>query len=352
MQFFKLAWLAWLFLPFGLFAGEVDSAIGRLKIEKIADNLDEPWSIAFLPKGFLITERGGRLWCFDDTLERHEVKNIPQSQQGGQAGLFDVLVPEDFEDSSEIFLSYAHTDLRGTALHKAKLNLKTRELEEGRDIFVMNSPSRSDVHFGGRLVEADGSHLNLSLGERGEAALAQISNVDNGAIVRIRKDGSGYTQISKGHRNPQGLAKDENGQLFDTEHGAKGGDEVNEIHPGTNYGWPIISYGVNYDGSKIGEGVEKQGFEQPKFYWDPSIAPSGLAIHSGNNWPEAKGVFFVGSLKFDEIAIVVPGKNFRQIGVIKSDDTLRVRDVREAPDGSLWFLAVNNGGVFRVTPVK
>ncbi|MDT8328062.1 MAG: PQQ-dependent sugar dehydrogenase, partial [Roseovarius sp.] len=154
---------------------------------------------------------------------------------------------------------------------------------------------------------------------------------------------------SYGHRNPQGAALDLEGTLWAVEHGARGGDEVNRIKPGANYGWPVISYGRHYSGLKIGEGAAKAGMEQPAYYWDPSIAPSGLMIYSGALWPQWRGDFFVGSLKFGYISRL-SGTALAEVEQLKSPETKRVRDIREAPDGSIWFLSVAEGAAFRITP--
>jgi glucose/arabinose dehydrogenase len=154
---------------------------------------------------------------------------------------------------------------------------------------------------------------------------------------------------SYGHRNPQGAALDANGQLWVNEHGARGGDEINEVIKGANYGWPVIAYGRHYSGGKIGEGTVKDGMKQPAHYWDPSIAPSGMMIYSGKLWPDWAGDHFIGSLKFDYISRV-DGDTITEVEQLKSDETTRIRDIREGPDGAIWFISVGEGTVFRVTP--
>jgi glucose/arabinose dehydrogenase len=154
---------------------------------------------------------------------------------------------------------------------------------------------------------------------------------------------------SYGHRNPQGAGLDADGRLWTAEHGARGGDEVNLVKRGANYGWPVVSYGVHYSGRKIGEGTEKPGTEQPVFYWDPSMAPSGLLVYSGRLWPEWRGDLFVGSLKFDYISRL-DGSPLREREQISGDETARVRDIVEGPDGAIWFLSVGDGAVYRMTP--
>ena len=165
----------------------------------------------------------------------------------------------------------------------------------------------------------------------------------------VGKPGAEPAVWSYGHRNPQGAALDRTGQLWAVEHGAKGGDEVNRIRKGANYGWPVISYGKDYSGKKIGEGTAKLGMEQPAHYWDPSIAPSGMVIYSGRLWPDWAGDILVGSLKFDLVSRL-DGRSLDEVERLAGPETIRVRDLREAPDGALWILSEGNGALYRVTP--
>jgi glucose/arabinose dehydrogenase len=198
----------------------------------------------------------------------------------------------------------------------------------------------------------------MTMGERGDRPAAQDLSRHNGSVIRLNRDGSvpsdnpfvgqsgAQPEIwSYGHRNPQGAALDASGQLWVNEHGARGGDEVNRVKKGANYGWPVIAYGRHYSGLKIGEGTSKPGMEQPAHYWDPSIAPSGMTFYSGNisGW---QGDAFVGSLKFDYIARL-DGTTMAEVEQLKSPETLRVRDVRTGPNGGLWFISVGNGAVYR-----
>ncbi|MFV2002334.1 MAG: PQQ-dependent sugar dehydrogenase, partial [Paracoccaceae bacterium] len=237
-----------------------------------------------------------------------------------------------------------------------------RRLENLRVIFEVRPGIRSTLQFGSRIVEARDGMIYLTIGEGDQPADAQDLSVLGGSVIRIRRDGSvprdnpfvatpgARAEIwSYGHRNPQGAALDLDGNLWLNEHGARGGDEVNSIRRGANYGWPVISYGREYSGAKIGEGTSKPGMEQPDFYWDPSIAPSGLMIYSGKLWPAWRGDFFIGSLKFDYLSRLDPDDGWSEER-IAGQATGRVRDVREAPDGSIWFLSDNEGAVFRITP--
>ncbi|MEM0943802.1 MAG: PQQ-dependent sugar dehydrogenase, partial [Pseudomonadota bacterium] len=342
------------------------TSAGPVEVTRLVSDLDTPWSVAFLPDGtFLITERDGALLHASDG-ETKAISGVPEVEASGQGGLFDVVLARDFAETREIFLSYAETRDRrtGTALAVARLSDDAKALEDLRVIFRMNSDG-GGRHFGGRIVEAPDGHLFLTLGDRGDRPSAQSEREHNGKVIRIARDGSVPADNpfiggpyppeawSVGHRNPQGFALDAEGRLWTNSHGARGGDEINLIEPGLNYGWPVISYGVHYTYLPIGEGTAKEGMEQPKFYWDPSIAPSGMTIYSGALWPEWEGDLFVGSLKFDMISRL--DRNGEEIGGEERlfvDEYYRIRDVREGPDGALYFLAEADGALYRVAPAE
>lgn len=342
----------------------LDSAGGPLWVETMAEGLDMPWSLAFLPDGsLLVTELGGRLLHLQEG-RATTVRGTPEVVEAGQGGLLDVMVPRDFATSREVYLSFSKKqgEGAGTALGRGRLNSAGDRLEGFEVIFEMTSGSRGGRHFGSRIVEAPDGHLFLTIGERGDAEAAQDLSRDNGKIVRLNRDGSVPADNpfvaragaqpaiwSYGHRNPQGAALDAAGQLWAVEHGAMGGDEVNRIRKGANYGWPVISYGQDYSGAKIGEGTAKPGMEQPAHYWDPSIAPSGMVIYSGWLWPDWKGDVLVGSLKFDLISRL-DGDRMTEAERIEGPETVRVRDVREGPDGAIWFISEGNGAIYRITP--
>lgn len=340
------------------------------RIERVVGGFVEPWAVAFFPgtgdtQSFLVTERGGTLWLSDGG-GLHQVGGVPEVAAVGQGGLLDVMLPRDFAGSRLVYLSYAKDQGSGagTALGVGRLSDDRRSLEDFRVIFEMSGGNSGGRHFGSRIVEATDDRIFLTIGERGDRPSAQDMARHNGSVIRINPDGSvpddnPFIDVpgarpelwSIGHRNPQGAALDPDGVLWVNEHGAQGGDEVNRIEPGANYGWPVISYGRHYSGGKIGEGTEKEGMEQPAHYWDPSIAPSGLAIYSGTLWEDWQGDFFVGSLKFDHIArLERDGDRLREVDRIETPETLRVRDVEEAPDGSLWFLSVGQGALYRIAP--
>ena len=355
---------------FGLFGlglgasfGAPSRAQASLEITRHADGFRVPWSIGVLPGGdMLVTERGGRLWRVDDAGRKTRMRGLPKIDTVGQGGLHDIVPARDVARSGEVFLSYVtrQGSGQGTAMAVARLN--GDRLENLTEIFAMTPGSRGGRHFGARIVEARDGTVLLSIGDRGDRPSAQDLSRHNGCIIRVNRDGSvppdnpfvntagARPEIwSYGHRNPQGMALDARGRLWAHEHGAMGGDELNRIKSGANYGWPVIAYGRHYSGAKIGEGTRKPGMEQPSFFWDPSIAPSGLCIYSGKLWPRWTGAFLVGSLKFDHIA-VVSSDGTRQIGQIETPETLRIRDVREGPDGAIWFLSEGKGGLYRITP--
>lgn len=348
--------------PAAMAQPQIETSLGPLGIAPMATGLTEPWGLAFLPGGgFLVTERDGRLTLHRDG-QVTEVEGLPEVHAEGQGGLLDVMVPRDFATSREVFVSYSKPRWRrqGTALGVGRLSEDGTRLDDFRVLFEMDRGGKEWHHYGSRIVEAPDGTLFLTIGDRGQAELAQDPARHNGSVVRVARDGSippdnpfvgrrgaADALYSKGHRNAQGATLDAEGQLWVVEHGAQGGDELNRVARGANYGWPVISYGRNYDGSPIGTGTAADGLEQPVHYWDPSIAPSGLAVVSGPMFPEWQGDFLVGSLKFDAIYRVDPDAGFAE-EVLSAPQTGRVRDLRIAPDGSIWFLSVHDGAVYRI----
>lgn len=339
------------------------SSQGMLQLEPAISGLETPWAFDFLPSGgILVTERDGRLLHVVNGVAR-TISGTPAVAAVGQGGLLDVMIPRDFATSREVFLTYSKRQGRGagTALAVGQLSADNSRLTNLRQLFEAAAGSRGGRHFGSRVVEGRDGSLFVSLGERGDQPSAQDLGRHQGSIIRIRRDGrvprdnpfvnsdGAQPEIwSYGHRNPQGMALDLQGNLWAAEHGARGGDEVNRIRRGGNYGWPVIAYGRHYSGLPIGEGVRKPGMEQPEWYWDPSIAPSGMMIYSGKMWPQWRGHIFVGSLKFDYIARLA-GNPLREVEQLKTAQTGRIRDVQEAPDGSIWFASENDGAIYRLS---
>ena len=345
------------------------TAAGDVEIERMASRLRVPWAIDFLPGcEFLITERRGRLLHFGADGEPQRVSGVPDIADGGQGGLLDIVAAADFEESRTVYFSYSKRQAgggAGTALGSARLSADGGMLEDVRTVFEMKPGSSGSRHFGSSIVESADGDLFVTIGDRDDRPSAQDLSSHSGAIVRIAPDGSvpdgnpfagtpgALPEIwSYGHRNPQGAALDADGVLWAVEHGARGGDEINRIGKGLNYGWPVIAYGRHYSGGRIGEGFAKEGMEQPEFYWDPSIAPSALMIYSGKLWPEWSGHFFVGSLKFDYIARLDPEGGLEEVEMLEFPETKRVRDVREAPDGSIWFLSEDRRAAYRMAPAN
>ena len=349
-----------------LHAETLTTSQGPLETSVMGKGFATPWAIGFLPEGgFLVTEREGRLWRVENG-DRSKISGLPKIRSRGQGGLLDILIPRDFATRRELFLTFAKNlqGGSGTAVARATLPQGATRLENVRVIFEMADGASGGRHFGSRLVEGRNGTLFVTIGDRGTDEQAQSLASHRGKILHITRDGmpvptnpfasnnDARAEIwTYGHRNPQGMAIDAQGRLWAVEHGAKGGDEVNLIQKGKNYGWPIISYGTHYSGAKIGEGTAKPGLQQPAFYWDPSIAPSGMMIYSGKLWPNWRGHMLIGSLKFDYISRL-SGAPLKEREQIKGSATARVRDIREAPDGTIWFIAEDDGRVIRLSPAK
>ena len=344
----------------------LDAQRGAVTVTAVVTGLDEPWAVAPMPDGgLLVTERDGALQLIRDG-RATKVRGVPRVAASGQGGLLDITLARDFASTRTLFLTYSKPQGRGagTALAAAELSADGSRLVNVRDLFESAPGGTGGRHYGSRVVEARDGTLFVTIGDRGDRPSAQDRSLHNGSIVRVNRDGTvpGDTPFvgvdgvlpeiwSYGHRNPQGAGLDARGTLWTSEHGARGGDEVNRVQKGANFGWPVISYGVHYSGGKIGQGTSAPGMEQPAHYWDPSIAPSGLIVYQGDMFPEWKGDMFVGSLKFSYISrLDMSGNRVREVEQLESDETLRVRDIVEAPDGARWFLSVGEGAAFRMTP--
>lgn len=347
----------------------------KVKVEVIAAGLENPWSLAFLPDGrMLVTERPGRMRIVTkDGKKSAPLKNVPDVYAHGQGGLLDVVLAPDFAVSNKIFFSYAewrdNGRKNGTSVDVGKLVLEGDggRIDEGATIFQQQPAFDSGAHFGSRIVLARDGTLFVTTGDR-YTQRNQAQNPGNhiGKVIRINQDGSAPADNPKlqgwagevwsiGHRNIQGATLNPaTGELWTVEHGAQGGDEVNRPEKGKNYGWPVISYGVNYGGSKIGEGTQKAGMEQPIYYWDPSIAPSGMTFYSGDLMPEWKGNLFVGALAGTHLArLVLDGNKVVAEEKLLANLSERIRDVRQGPDGALWLLTDSDDGkLLRVTTEK
>lgn len=351
-------------------ADEYPSQKVSLQVTEIARGLENPWSVEILPDGsFIVSERPGRLRIIRDGQKGEPISGLPDIYAGGQGGLLDIALAPDFKDSRKLFFtaSIPGPGGQGTALFSAVLDEARNRLEKLSKLFEMNRFTDTDLHFGSRIaIAADGS-LFFSIGERGEMDRAQDPKDHAGSILHINADGrippdnplvgSGGTGMAEiwsiGHRNPQGIVIDPaDGRLFTVEHGARGGDEINEPRAGSNYGWPVIAYGKHYSGAEIGIGQVAEGFEQPLHYWDPSIAPGAIDVYRGAMFPEWDGNFLVAALKYQMLARLErdEGSAIVHEERIFEGEFGRLRDVKVAPDGSVLLLTDDeDGALLRVT---
>lgn len=350
--------------------------------EAVATGLQNPWALAFLPQGrFLVTERPGRLRVVEpDGRLGPPLPGLPAIDAGGQGGLLDVITDAGFSANRRIYFCFSEPAASGggnsTALARATLAADNSRIDDVQVLFSQQPKFSSSAHFGCRIVEAhkdgkpDGT-LFLTLGDR-YSRMQDAQKLDNhhGKVVRINKDGSvpkdnpfvgragALPEIwSYGHRNMQGATLAPDGSYWTHEHGPQGGDEINLPQPGRNYGWPVITYGENYGGGKMGEGITaKAGMEQPLHYWVPSIAPSGMVFLTSDKYGKAwQGNLFVGSLKFgylNRIELTAPfqGKVVREHKLLEGGGE-RIRDVRQGPDGLLYVLTDSpRGRLLRLQP--
>jgi len=345
---------------------------GVVRVETVARGLEHPWALEFLPDGrMLVTERPGRLRLVDRSGRISEpLAGVPEVEVGGQGGLLDVALDPKFAENRLVYLSYAELREGGAGTAVARGRLDEGRLEAVRVIYRQQPKVAGGNHFGSRLVFARDGKLFVTQGERADyREQAQDLSSHLGKIVRINADGSvpddnpfagkagARPEIwSYGHRNIQAAAiHPETGQLWTVEHGARGGDELNHPEAGKNYGWPVITYGVDYSGLKIGEGTAKEGMEQPVYFWDPVIAPSGMLFYTGDAFPAWKGSVLVGSLQPGALVRLEleNGKVAREERYEEGGLGTRIRDVRQGPDGLVYVLTdEGNGRVLRVLPAK
>ncbi|MGP4843503.1 PQQ-dependent sugar dehydrogenase [Marinobacter sp. 1Y8] len=340
----------------------------QYQVETVADGLDHPWSITFLPSGeVLVTERSGQLRrLINNRLEEASVGGVPEVAVGGQGGLFDVIADPDFSDNRMIYLSYAHNTAQGKTTRVARAKYSDGTLDDLKVIFEALPRSGASRHFGGRMAFDDGGHLYISVGDRGQKTRAQDTADDAGGVHRITvngepamgnpflfEDGARDTLFTYGNRNIQGMTRHpQTNDIWTHEHGPRGGDEVNILQAGTNYGWPEITYGIDYSGEPITDKTALPGMAQPLHYWDPSIAPSGMTFYTGHSLPGWQGDLFVGALKFRKIVRLRINDDHE---VIEEEDLLadaghRIRDIRQGPKGALWVLTDDSDGkILRIT---
>jgi glucose/arabinose dehydrogenase len=345
-------------------------AAGPAQTELVARGLENPWAVAFLGEGrFLVTERPGRMRVVQaDGRVGPALGGLPPVQAGGQGGLLDVIADRDFPRNRRVHWCYSEPGEGGnsTALASGTLNADATALQDVKVVFSQRPKVQSRLHFGCRIVQTDDGGFFLTLGDRYHR-MADAQTLDNhhGKVVRLKADGSAHPGnpylgqsgalpeiYSLGHRNPQGAALGPDGRLWLVEHGPQGGDELNRPDPGANHGWPVVTFGENYGGGRIGEGLtSKPGMVAPLWQWTPSMAPSGMAWVRSERYPGWKGSLLVGSLKFRYVArLQLDGTR-----VVKEEKLLpdvgRVRDVREGPDGWIYLLTdERDGRLLRVKP--
>ncbi len=347
-----------------------NSEVQRFRALTLSDGLEFPWGLAFLPDGrLLVTERPGRLRLVaaDGRLDPKPVEGLPSIAAVGQGGLLDVALHPDFAKNALVYLSYAAEGAGGYGTEVLRGRLDGHALRDVQVIFRMLPKSTPGRHFGSRLVFDRQGHLYITLGDRGEMERAQRPDDHAGSVIRLHDDGrvprdnpfvgkpgTRPEKFTLGNRNIQGAAlHPQTGELWAHEHGPQGGDELNIIRAGMNYGWPVITFGRNYGtGTAIGEGTSKTGMAQPLLQWTPSIAPSGMVFYTGDRFPNWRGNLFVGALKFQMLVrLQLDGER-----IVKEERLLegalgRIRDVRQGPDGLLYLLIDSKPGrIVRLEP--
>jgi glucose/arabinose dehydrogenase len=347
------------------------SSAGQLEVQTVASGLVNPWSLAFLPDGrMLVTERPGRMRLVTSEGQLSPpLKGVPDVWATGQGGLLDVIADKSYAQNRTVYFCFSEKTSGGgrTAVARAALNDGNGRLEDVKIIFRQDGPLSSGNHYGCRIVQANDGNLFVTLGEH-FSYRDEAQNLGNhlGKLIRIAPDGSVPTDNpfvgrenakpeiwSYGHRNPQGLAiNPASGNLWEIEHGPRGGDEVNIIGRARNYGWPVIGYGIDYSGTKIHESTIKVGMEQPVKYWVPSIAPSGMTFYSAKLFPKWTGSLFTGALAGKMLVrLSVNGDTVTGEERLLQNLNERIRDVRQGPDGALWLLTDNSAGrILRVSP--
>lgn len=342
----------------------------KLRLEQLAGGFGVLWGMTFISSTQLIvTERAGAVYLFDlVSFKKSHLKNVPAVLDNGQGGMLDVAASPDYASDGWIYFTYVK-DVDGegaTTLARAKLNLSALKFTGWTDLLVTKSTSDTSHHFGSRIAFDGNGHVFFGIGDRGERPNAQDLSNHAGAILRLNLDGSvpadnpfvknkkGLPEIwSYGHRNPQGLVFDvTTNRLWEIEHGPRGGDEINLISPGLNYGWPVISYGKEYWGPvAVGEATHRSGMEQPVKVYTPSIAPGSLLVYSGKAFPAWQGNLFAGALKLQHINRVALDKNGKAIAEERLLESLqeRIRAIAQSPEGWIFF-STDSGKIFRIKP--
>lgn len=333
--------------------------------EMVVEGLQIPWGFTFLPDGsMLITEKNGEIIHFNNG-NKTSIKGGPEVYDRGQGGLLDVVLHPEYENNGWIYFTYASQDGGGTGGNTTLMRAKLEgdQLTNKKVLYKASPNTNKGQHFGSRIAFDKNGHLYFSVGDRGDRDVnPQDITRDNGKVYRLNDDGSVPADnpfvgkpnaveaiYSYGHRNPQGMIMNpETGEIWVHEHGPKGGDEINVIKKGANYGWPIVTYGENYSGTPITDERSRPGMEDPIFYWLPSIAPSGFAYITSDKFPELKGNLLVGSLKFQYLELLeLDGKTIKNRTKL-IENSGRMRDVRQGPDGNI-YVAIEGKGIARLT---
>lgn len=352
--------------------GTVKSEQASFRVETVATALEHPWAMTFLPDGsYLVTERGGKLFHIRKDGAKTEITGLPGNlHTGGQAGLFDIALAPDYAKSKRVYFAYSgkHEGKNNTELAQATLDPGAHRLNDVKTIFTATPKLKGNNHYGGKILFANG-YLYLTLGERFDY-LELVQEPDNhlGTVVRLNPDGSvpknnpfvedGSAKpkeaFTYGHRNVQGIAlRPGTKQIWTHEHGPKGGDEINILSAGKNYGWPEITFGVDYSGFPISDKTAEDGMEQPLLQWTPSIAPSGMAFYNGDQFPQWKGDLFIGTLAATHLRrLEIKGNTVTEQEILLPDSA-RIRDVRAGPDGFIYLLTDDtDGALLRLKPSK
>ncbi|MEO1200657.1 MAG: PQQ-dependent sugar dehydrogenase [Pseudomonadota bacterium] len=353
------------------FGQTIATDTGDIIVETVASGLEHPWGLDFLPDGsMLVTERAGRIrHVLPDGTVSAPLSGPPQTEAWGQGGMLDIAVAPDFTETGDVYVTYAAIERgrAGTALWRGRFDPAAAQgFSQGEVLFRMDRLTRGTRHFGSRIVfSADGETLWFTIGDRGEPDRSQDPDDHAGSVIRLNRDGSvpadnpfvnggGRPEIwSIGHRNAQGAAlHPETGALWTVSHGARGGDEINIPIAGLNYGWPVISYGRHYSGLRIGVGTEASGLEQPIYYWDPSIAPSGALFYTGEAFPAWHGNLLVGALRDRLLSrLTLDGETVASEERLLMELNERIRDVVQGPDGFVYLLTDSpQGRVLRLRP--
>lgn len=344
-------------------AAQVSAVDQGLTLQTVASGLDDPWGMDFLPDGtVLVTELSGELHrVWPDSGRTVEIEGVPESERVGQGGMLDVLVDPDFRSDPWIYLSYAVKVNEGYTTRVTRLRLQDNRLADGEVLFTAEPAYGTRRHFGSRLLR-DQDYLYLTVGDRGRRQGAQDLSVHNGKLIRLHADGSvpednpfvGEPEArpeiySYGHRNPQGLARHPlNGEIWLAEHGPQGGDEINRIKAGANYGWPVITYGEEYGGGKIGVGTHREGMEQPLKYYVPSIGAAGMTFYDGNVYGNWKPSVLLAALRMTHInRVELIEEGLGTESRLFTEARLRVRDLQQGPDGHIYAL-VGSGQLVKI----